>query len=91
VEVTRYVMETLRASVEPIPSVAPARPRAKVIDIMPHLACVAFPGAEATIDPLWGELLSQAVEAWTWRDPESLSALASVVTQLKALVLAEWQ
>jgi hypothetical protein len=84
-------METMRASVEPVASVAAAGSRATVIDITPFLACLAIPEAESTNDPLWGDLLRQAVDAWTWRDPESLSALASVVTKLKALVLAEWQ
>ncbi len=81
----------MRAPIEgDVPGAAPHR-TAKVIDILPYLSCLAIPAGEVTTDPLWGDLLRLALDAWTWRDPESMAALEEVVTRLRALVAADWR
>jgi len=38
----------------------------------------------------WDDLLALTDRAWTWRDPDSLSALAVCFLQLARDVMAEW-
>lgn len=69
----------------------PSRSRAQVIDIRPYLACLPAPEDESAAGARWSDLLHLVLDAWTWRDPESIAALGSLVSILKAQVLADWR
>ena len=53
---------------------------------------IRFPGlvADAPRDDAWDDLLAHADRAWTWRDPDSLSALAGCLLRLARDFLPEW-
>ena len=46
--------------------------------------------ADAPRNAAWDDLLARADRAWTWRDPDSLSALAACLLRLAEDVVREW-
>ena len=70
---------------------SPNQSRAKVLDLTPYLASMANAGQVSGIEALWSTLLHKALESWSWRDPDSLRELDAVLTQLRGLVLQDWQ
>lgn len=51
-----------------------------------------FPGlfADAARNAAWDDLLAHAGQAWTWRDRDSLSALAVCLVRLARDIGPEW-
>ena len=45
---------------------------------------------DADRNAAWDRLVRLAVEAWTWRDPDSVAELRSVVSMLEAQIAREW-
>jgi hypothetical protein len=70
---------------------SPSEARTKVIDLAPYLASMGRAEHVSGIEALWSTLLERALESWSWRDPDSLRELGSVLTQLRELVLKDWQ
>jgi len=48
----------------------------------------SLPDADLNAD--WDRLRTLSEEAWTWRDPESLAALGSLVARLGLRSLQDW-
>jgi len=46
--------------------------------------------AEAPANAAWDELPRLALEAWCWRDPESLARLDACLARLRPDVEREW-
>jgi hypothetical protein len=46
--------------------------------------------ADAPRNAAWDDLLAHADRAWTWRDPDSLAALAVCLLRLARDVVPEW-
>lgn len=70
---------------------SPHQSRGKVIDLAPYLSSMASGENVAGIEALWNMLLVKALESWSWRDPDSLQDLLAVVSEIRALVLKDWQ
>lgn len=45
---------------------------------------------DADRNAAWDRLVRLAVEAWTWRDPESVAELRSAVSLLEVQIAREW-
>lgn len=54
------------------------------------LLCFPELSADAPRNAAWDDLLAHADRAWTWRDPESLNALAACLLRLADDVVWEW-
>lgn len=70
---------------------SPNQTRAKVIDLAPYVASMGRAQHVSGIEALWSTLLDRALESWSWRDPDSLRELESVLARLRELVLEDWQ
>ncbi len=46
--------------------------------------------SDAVRNDEWDSLVRLAREAWEWRDPESVGALAACLQRLRGYVLREW-
>ena len=78
-----------RAPLIPVPPIAPTgdetvRRGRGVLLRFPDLF------ADAAHNAAWDDLLAHAGQAWTWRDRDSLSALAVCMLRLARDVVPEW-
>jgi len=46
---------------------------------------------EARLNAEWDRLLQLAEDAWTWRDPQTVAAVALCLMRLGQRVLEEWK
>lgn len=53
-------------------------------------AVPAPPPLDAARNAEWDQLMQLCVQAWTWRDPESLEALQHAAAALAGRVASEW-
>jgi hypothetical protein len=58
-----------------------------VIDLATYRRALEFDAGDA----VWDHLEELGRAAWTWRDPESVEALAAWVTQLRLSIRADWE
>ena len=61
--------------------------RAEVIDLVTYRRALEL----EVCDAVWDRLEELGRAAWTWRDPESVDALAAWVMQLRMSVRADWE
>jgi hypothetical protein len=74
-----------------LPSDAPTGPPARVIDLAAYRRRLTEPNrGDATLNAEWDGLVAAVMEAWCWRDPDSLAALDARVARLRAGVLKDW-
>ena len=62
----------------------------KVIAFEPYRRRLAEFGKDADLNADWDQLRTLAEAAWTWRDPESLAALGTLVARLGLRSLEDW-
>jgi hypothetical protein len=65
----------------------PPSTRGKVVPLRGHLDDAEF---ELDAQTDWDELTRLVVEAWCWRDPESLDRLSACVSRLRDDVERDW-
>jgi hypothetical protein len=58
--------------------------------ILPFPQLRLDPNHDVQLNATWDRLLTLAVEAWAWRDPDSFAALKDALAELHALVDRDW-
>ena len=53
------------------------------------MQCVGA-GDDREINTAWDELMKLVIQAWSWRDPESLDALERALGALKRRIAYDW-
>jgi hypothetical protein len=53
------------------------------------MRCVE-PVDDREINDAWDELMKQVIQAWSWRDPESLEALEETLGVLRRRIARDW-
>ena len=54
------------------------------------MQCVEFRDDRA-INAVWDALLKLVIQAWSWRDPDSLDALETALVVLRKRIEDDWQ
>jgi hypothetical protein len=71
-----------------------SEPRAVVLPFRPRHDLGALPERpsteDAALNAAWDHLLWLAIQAWSWRDPESLGAIERAVSRLARDVERDW-
>ena len=62
----------------------------RLIELEPYRRRLAEMHRDATLNAQWDALLTVVMDAWCWRDPDSLDDLEAQVARLRAGVLADW-
>ena len=75
----------------PLVAVSPVAPTGETVRSGKGVL-LRFPelSADAPRNAAWDDLLAHAGRAWTWRDPDSLSALAASLLRVAGDVAREW-
>ena len=63
----------------------------KVVALEAYRRRFAEVGRDADLNAEWDRLRKLTEDAWTWRDPESLAALGTLVARLGLRSLEDWQ
>jgi hypothetical protein len=71
------------------PATEPHRP-GRLIQLEPYLRRLAETQQEACVNAQWDELLVAVADAWCWRDPESVRAVAESLQRVRARVVEDW-
>ncbi len=53
------------------------------------MRCVGA-GDDREVNSAWDELMKLVIQAWSWRDPESLDVLESALGKLKRRIAHDW-
>jgi len=53
------------------------------------MRCVGA-GDDREVNSAWDELMKLVIQAWSWRDPESLDALERALGKLKRRIAYDW-
>jgi len=51
---------------------------------------LANSGADEAANAAWDDLMHSALRAWTWRDPDTLRALADAIDRVRPWVDRDW-
>ena len=54
------------------------------------LQCVV-PRDDREVNAAWDEMMKLVIQAWSWRDPESLDALETALGILRARIAEDWR
>ncbi len=85
---TRGVVVPFRATRQTIARRRAAVARAcQTAPVLPYLD----PAAEALRNAAWDELLRLAIQAWSWRDPDSLRVLEGALADVNAETARDWR
>lgn len=84
-------MQSHRELVAPAVSDESHRTFVRVIDMESYRTRLMAIRRDSWLNAQWDELTRLTLQAWTWRDPDSLAALEGHIVGLKAHILEDWQ
>jgi hypothetical protein len=64
--------------------------RRPVAEALQLLASMASSGGDEAANAAWDDFMHAALRAWTWRDPDTLGALADAIARVRPWVDRDW-
>jgi len=64
--------------------------RRPVAEALQLLASSASSGGDEAANAAWDDVMHAALRAWTWRDPDTLRALADAIARVRPWIDRDW-